>query len=64
MIVIILAIVLALVLRKKEGEQEKQGKQEKTVPGPTEFIVPPLPTGGKRLDRYCSQCACTTGNRS
>lgn len=41
-IVIILAIVLALVLRKKEGEQEKQ---EKTVPGPTEFIVPPLPTG-------------------
>lgn len=44
-IVIILAIVLALVLRKKEGEQEKQGKQEKIVPGPTEFIVPPLPTG-------------------
>lgn len=41
-IVIILAIILALVLRKKEGEQ---GKQEKTVPGPTEFIVPPLPTG-------------------
>ena len=60
-IVIILAIVLALVLGKKEGEQ---GKQEKTVPGPTEFIVPPLPTGGKRLDRCWSQCACTAGNRS